>query len=160
MAREYSRTLRVGEQIQRELAQLIQLEIKDPRVGMVTVADVEVTTDLAHAKVYVSVLNELIEGGEGSGQAAVDALNHAAGFLRRELSRRVKLRTTPALHFIHDQTTENANRLAALINRSVANDSQSSHDHSLEAQTSIDESSNNESSGDSSPEDNNPHSEK
>jgi len=121
MPKEYSRTLRVGEQIQRELAQLIQQEIKDPRVGMVTVADVEVTTDLAHAKVFVSVLDE-----QSGAEAAVAALNHAAGFLRRELSRRLALRTTPALRFFHDQTTEKANRLAALINRSVSNDNPSS----------------------------------
>jgi ribosome-binding factor A len=128
MAREYSRTLRVGEQIQRELAQLIQQEIKDPRVGMVTVADVEVTTDLAHARVYVSVLGEHAETDQGKAEGAVAALNHAAGFLRHELSRRLSTRTIPALRFIHDQTTENANRLAALIHRSVADGTPSSED--------------------------------
>lgn len=121
MPKEYSRTLRVGEQIQRELALLIQQEIKDPRVGMVTVADVEVTTDLAHAKVYVSILNVLQGDGDPSkAKATLAALNHAAGFLRRELSRRLSLRNTPALRFFHDQTTENANRLAGLLNRSLA----------------------------------------
>ena len=133
MPKEYSRTLRVGEQIQRELAQLIQLEIKDPRVGMVTVADVEVSTDLTHAKVYVSVLNALVQDdtgttGEEKSRAAIAALNHAAGFLRRELSHRLSLRNTPALHFIHDQTTEKANRLATLINQSLADDNPSAED--------------------------------
>lgn len=111
MPKEFSRTLRVAEQIQRELAQLIQRELKDPRVGMVTVADVEVTTDLSHARVYVSVLDE----DPGAEEAAIMALNHAAGFLRRELSHRLSLRNTPALRFIHDQTTEKANHLAALL---------------------------------------------
>jgi ribosome-binding factor A len=110
MPREYSRTLRVAEQIQRELAQLIQREIKDPRVGMVTVADVEVTTDLSHARVYVSVLD-----GDDKAREAITGLNHAAGFLRRELSHRLSLRNTPALRFIHDQTTEKANQLASLL---------------------------------------------
>jgi len=125
MPKEFSRTLRVGEQIQRELAQLIQLEIKDPRVGMVTVADVEVTTDLAHAKVYVSVLDDLVVTSDGSqAKAAIKALNHASGFLRRELSRRLSLRNTPALFFIHDQTTEKANHLATLLKSTVGDDPQ------------------------------------
>jgi len=121
MAKEYSRTTRVAELIRRELAQLIQQEIKDPRVGLVTLTDVEVTTDLAHAKVFVSVLDKTDAAIE-----AVAALNHAAGFLRRELSRQLSLRTTPALKFIHDQTTENANHLAALIKSAVTDDNQSS----------------------------------
>lgn len=112
MPREYSRTLRVAEQIQRELAQLIQQELKDPRIGMVTVADVEVTTDLSHARVYVTIF-----GGDDNTYETISALNHAAGFLRRELSHRLSLRTTPALRFIHDQTTEKANHLAALLSR-------------------------------------------
>ena len=112
MPREYSRTLRVAEQIQRELAQLIQQELKDPRVGMVTVADVEVTTDLSHARVYVTIF-----GDADKAQDTIAALNHAAGFLRRELSHRLSLRTTPALRFIHDQTTEKANEMASLLSR-------------------------------------------
>jgi ribosome-binding factor A len=110
MPREYNRTVRVAEQIQRELAQLIQQEIKDPRIGMVTVADVEVTADLAHARVYVTVL-----GDDDTARETIAALNHAAGFLRRELSHRMAIRNTPALRFIHDQTTETANRLATLL---------------------------------------------
>jgi len=127
MGREYSRTLRVGEHIQRELAQLIQQEIKDPRVvGMVTVADVEVSTDLAHAQVYVTVLGDRASDDDHSqAEAAVAALNHAAGFLRHELARRLTLRTTPALRFILDRTTEKANRLAALLERSAVTDKRS-----------------------------------
>jgi ribosome-binding factor A len=127
MGREYSRTLRVGEHIQRELAQLIQQEIKDPRVvGMVTVADVEVSTDLAHAQVYVMVLgNETSDDDHRQAEAAVAALNHAAGFLRHELARRLTLRTTPALRFILDRTTEKANRLSALLEGSAVSDKRS-----------------------------------
>jgi len=119
MPKEYSRTLRVAEQIQRELAQLIQQELKDPRVGLVTVADVEVTTDLSHARVYVAVL-----GDADSARDTVAALNHAAGFLRHELSHRLSLRNTPALRFIHDQTTEKANQLASLLSRASSGSQQ------------------------------------
>ena len=99
MAREYSRTVRVAEQLRRELAVLIQQEVKDPRVGMVTVSDVEVTTDLAHAKVYVTVLD-----GEQKIAETLAALNRAAGFLRRELGRRLVLRTIPRLQFYYDRS--------------------------------------------------------
>ena len=128
MGREYSRTLRVGEHIQRELAQLIQQEIKDPRVvGMITVADVEVSTDLAHAQVYVTVLADEANDDDHHRQAeaAVAALNHAAGFLRHELARRLTLRTTPALRFILDRTAEKANRLSALLEGSAVSDKRS-----------------------------------
>ena len=101
MPRDHSRTLRIAEQIQRELAELIRLELKDPRVGMVTLTDVEVTNDYAHAKVFFTTL------GTGDQIAAATAgLNHAAGFLRHELGQRIKLRGIPQLHFIYDESVE------------------------------------------------------
>lgn len=87
MAQEYSRTQRVADQIQRELASLIQREVKDPRVGMATVSAVEVSRDLSHAKVFVTIFNgsedeqEIIE--------SVKALNSASGFLRSQLGQRM-----------------------------------------------------------------------
>ena len=117
MPKEYSRTARVGEQIQRELAVLIQQEVKDPRVGMATVSEVRVSSDLAHAKVYVTVLN-----GDGDEKETIDALNHAARFLRHELARRLALRTTPRLHFYRDEVMERGMRLNALIEASVEAD--------------------------------------
>lgn len=140
MPKEYSRVLRVGEQIQRELATLIQFELKDPRVGMVTIADVEVTTDFAHARIYVSILNEMIAGENVDTKATINALNHASGYLRRELSRRLSLRNTPALRFYHDKTTENANRLSDLINRSVAEDTRRSASESADSENESPES--------------------
>jgi ribosome-binding factor A len=114
MPRDYSRTLRVAEQIQRELADLIRLEVKDPRVGMVTLTGVEVSADYAHAKVFFTSL--------GSGEqitAATAGLNHAAGFLRHELSHRIKLRGIPQLHFIYDESVERGMRLSQLIDEAV-----------------------------------------
>lgn len=114
MPREFSRTLRVAEQIQRELADLVRLEVKDPRVGMVTLTGVEVSPDYGHARVFFTLL-----GGEAQVEAALAGLNRAAGFLRRELGRRIKLRVTPQLHFVHDESVERGMRLSRLIDEAV-----------------------------------------
>jgi ribosome-binding factor A len=114
MPRDHSRTLRVAEQIQRELAELIRLELKDPRVGMVTLTDVEVSADYAHAKVFFTTL-----GTSDQIAAATAGLNHAAGFLRHELGRRIKLRGIPELHFIYDESVERGVRLSRLIDEAV-----------------------------------------
>lgn len=115
MPRDHSRTLRIAEQIQRELAGLIRLELKDPRVGMVTLTDVEVTADYAHAKVFFTTL-----GTSDQIAAATAGLNHAAGFLRHELGQRIKLRSIPQLHFIYDESVERGVRLSRLIDEAVA----------------------------------------
>lgn len=117
MQRQFSRTKRVGAQIQRELAQLIQFEVKDPRVGLVTVSGVDVTKDFAHAKVFVTVLDS-----KHSPEEVLAALNHGAGFLRRELGARMKLRVTPQLHFVYDASVERGANLSALIDAAVASD--------------------------------------
>ncbi len=114
MPRDHSRTLRIAEQIQRELAELIRLELKDPRVGMVTLTDVEVTADYAHAKVFFTLL-----GTDDQIAAATAGLNHAAGFLRHELGQRIKLRGIPQLHFIYDESVERGVRLSRLIDEAV-----------------------------------------
>jgi len=113
--RDHSRALRIAEQIQRELAELIRLELKDPRVGMVTLTDVEVTADYAHAKVFFTTL-----GTSDQMAAATAGLNHAAGFLRHELGQRIKLRSIPQLHFIYDESVERGVRLSRLIDEAVA----------------------------------------
>lgn len=118
MSKEYSRTVRIGEQIQRELAVLIQQEVKDPRLGMVTVAHVKVSPDLSHAKVYITVLG----GEQSSAGETLKALHHAAAYLRHELGRRLVLRVMPQLHFVYDQSQEDGARLVSLINASVAAD--------------------------------------
>ncbi len=115
--RDNSRTRRIADQIQRQLAELIQTEVRDPRIGMVTITGVEVTHELEHAKVYFTVLGEAAEAEESA-----RILNRAAGFLRSALARRLKLRTTPQLHFVYDQSVEHGNRLSALIDQAVSSD--------------------------------------
>ena len=103
-----NRSFKVADQIQRDLTELIARELKDPRVGMVTIQAVEVTPDYAHAKVYFSLLM-------GDPQETQDALNQAAGFLRNGLFKRLHIHTVPTLHFQFDRTTERAADLSALI---------------------------------------------
>ncbi len=108
-----NRGFKVADQIQRDLTELIARELKDPRVGMVTLQSVEVTPDYAHAKVYFSVL-------VGDPQETQDALNQAAGFLRNGLFKRLHIHTVPTLHFLFDRTTERAADMNALIAQAVA----------------------------------------
>jgi ribosome-binding factor A len=107
-----NRSYRVADQIQRDVATLIR-ELKDPRVGMVTINSVEVSPDYAHAKVFFSVL-------VGNAEESEAALNEAAGFLRNGLFKRLAIHTVPTLHFHFDRTTERAADLSALIARANA----------------------------------------
>ncbi len=117
MPKEFPRTRRVGEQIQRELADLIRNEIKDPRVGMVSVTAVIVSRDLSHAKVYVSVL-----GNAEQTDASVRVLGNAAGFLRHKLGKIMHIRIIPELRFYLDRSLEEGARMGALINAAIASD--------------------------------------
>ena len=108
-----NRSFRVADQIQRDLTELIARELKDPRVGMVTIQSVEVTPDYAHAKVYFSLL-------VGDAALCAEGLNQAAGFLRAGLFKRLHIHTVPTLHFIFDRTTERAADMNALIARAVS----------------------------------------
>ena len=108
-----NRGFRVADQIQRDLSELIAREVKDPRVGMVTLNAVEVTPDYAHAKVFFSLLN-------GDPEETATGLNAAAGFLRNGLFKRLHIHTVPTLHFIFDRTTERAADMNALIAKAVA----------------------------------------
>jgi len=107
-----NRSFRVADQIQRDLAELIR-ELKDPRVGMVTLNSVEVSPDYAHAQVYFSVL-------VGDPRDCEQALNEAAGYLRNGLFKRLSIHTVPTLHFHFDRTTERAADLNALIRKANA----------------------------------------
>jgi ribosome-binding factor A len=107
-----NRGFRVADQIQRDLAELLR-EIKDPRVGMVTINAIEVTPDYAHAKVYFSLL-------VGDPAETEEALNHSAGFLRNGLFKRLHIHTVPTLHFVFDRTTERAADMNALIAKAVS----------------------------------------
>ncbi|MDA0190990.1 MAG: 30S ribosome-binding factor RbfA [Proteobacteria bacterium] len=108
--RGFARRDRVSEQIRRELAEIIRGELKDPRVGMISLTDVEVTPDYAHARVYFSTL----AGSEHLAEVLA-GLQKAAGFLRRELGRRIRIHTTPQLHFVFDQSLERGADLSRLI---------------------------------------------
>jgi len=108
-----NRGFRVADQIQRDLAELIARELKDPRVGMVTINAVEVTPDYAHAKVFFSLLT-------GDPEETLAGLNTAAGFLRSGLFKRLHIHTVPTLHFVFDRTTERAADMNALISKAVA----------------------------------------
>jgi len=119
MPREFSRAARIADQIQRDLSVLIRQEVKDPRVGLVTITAVEVNRDLSHAKVYVSSLAEV-----ASTEQSVEALQHAAGFLRRQLGRGLKIRSVPQLQFLYDASVERGVRLSHLIDEAVATGAQ------------------------------------
>jgi len=111
------RPRRIGDQIQRELAELLRQQVKDPRIGMVTVTAVDVSPDLSHAKIFVTHL-----GGTEQAQAVVAALQHTAGYLRTELSHRLKLYSVPELRFYYDDSIESGLRLSQLIDDAVAED--------------------------------------
>ena len=135
MTEQSQRQQRVADLVQRELAVLIQLEINDPRVGMVSVTGVDVSRDFAFADVYITVLNST-SGAEGDRigtqpegkldkleiEENVGALNKAAGFLRSLLARRLKLRTTPKLRFHYDGSISRGNKLSSLIDEALEAD--------------------------------------
>ncbi len=118
MAREYARTDRVGQQIQKEIALILMREVKDPRLSMTTVSDVEVTRDLAYAKVFVTFLtnddNEIKE--------SITVLNEAAGFIRSLLAKQLRARIMPQLRFVYDKSMAEGVRMAALVDQAVASD--------------------------------------
>ncbi len=111
----FSRKERVAEQIRRELADLIRKELKDPRVGMISITEVEVTADYAHAKVFFSTL-----AGSEHLADVMTGLQNASGFLRRELGKRISIHMTPQLHFVFDQSLERGADLSKLIQEAVA----------------------------------------
>lgn len=122
MPREFSRGRRVADQIRKDLAVLIQREIKDPRLGMVTISDTTVSRDLAFADVYFTVLPE------GDSDQAEGLLNNAGGFLRTHLAKSLSTRTTPRLRFHYDHTIENGARISKAIDNARARDSQDRED--------------------------------
>jgi ribosome-binding factor A len=106
----------VAGSLRRELAQLIQMEVKDPEVGFISLSDVEVSRDLAHAKVFVTVF----ESDKAS--ASLKALKRAAGYLRRRLGQEMRIHSVPELHFHHDASVETGERMDNLIEAAVASD--------------------------------------
>ena len=108
--KEYSRKQRIGEQVRRDLASILSREISNPNLGMVTVSGVDVSPDLRHARVYVTIF-----GGNFDVERTILFLNKAAGRLRYCLAQCSTARTTPSLSFVHDSSVEYGSNLTALI---------------------------------------------
>ncbi len=119
MAREFSRTQRVADHLQRELAVLLQREVRDPRVGMVSVTGVQVSRDLGHAKVFYTLL-----GADSAAEAetVTEVLNGMAGFLRSQLSRDSTMRSVPQLRFYFDSSVGRGREMEALIRKAAEAD--------------------------------------
>ena len=117
MPREFPRARRIEEQLKRLLSELIRREVKDPRVGLITITAVSVTRDLSHAKVYFTPF-----AGIGDPEIALEALQHAAGYLRIQVRNQMRLRTAPELVFQLDDSLERGARLSTLIHDAVESD--------------------------------------
>ncbi len=129
MGKDFKRTDRIAEQIQRELAVIALREIKDPRVGMVNFTFVEVSRDLAYAKIYLTILgqDDPVKINE-----TIAVLNRAAGFLRTLLAQRIQLRIMPHLKFIYDETQVKAHHLQSLIDQAVSQINENNDDNNPE----------------------------
>ncbi|GIU16808.1 MULTISPECIES: 30S ribosome-binding factor RbfA [unclassified Shewanella] len=129
MAKEFSRTRRIAQQLQQELAVVLQRDMKDPRIGFVTVNDVDVSRDLNYAKVYVTFFEEdpkLVE-------QKVEALEAAAGYIRSLVAGRMKLRVMPELRFIYDSSLVEGMRMSNLVSRVISNDEAKQKQHGIES---------------------------
>jgi ribosome-binding factor A len=119
--KESGRTLRVADHLREELAEIIRRDMRDPRVGMISINDARVTRDLAYADIYVSTLDAR---GTAEQQALIDVLNRAAGFLRTAVARNSTMRTTPQLRFHYDESIDRGVRMDSLINQARRADEQ------------------------------------
>lgn len=117
MPKDYPRSRRIADQVQRELSDIIRLELKDPRVGMITITDVDVSPDNKNARVFFTVL-----GDKSRIEDALSGLRRAAGFLRSCLAQRMEMRSVPQLQFRHDASVERGMHLSQLIDTAVAED--------------------------------------
>ncbi|ALU90741.1 30S ribosome-binding factor RbfA [Herbaspirillum rubrisubalbicans] len=118
------RGLRVADQIQRDLSELIAFELKDPRVGMITITEVQVTPDYAHAKVFFTTLVDNPEAIKNT----LAGLRKASGYLRTQLGRRLTIHTLPELHFVHDNSTARGIEMSRLIDEANATRAKDSDD--------------------------------
>ncbi len=117
MPREFPRARRIEEQLKRLLSELVRREVKDPRVGLITITAVEVSRDLTHAKVFFTPF-----AGIGDAAVMLEALQHAAGYLRIQVRNQMRLRAAPELDFQLDDSIERGARLSALITDAVDKD--------------------------------------
>jgi ribosome-binding factor A len=119
MAKEYNRTDRLADAVQRILAKMLQFEVRDPRIGMVNINDVEVSRDLSFARVFVTLVDR---EDQADIDEAMKALNKATGFLRTKLAKELDTRIVPKLSFMYDKTSVDGQNLSHLIDRAVAED--------------------------------------
>lgn len=127
MAKEFTRSTRIAEQMQRELADLLMFEVKDPRVSMVTITAVEVTGDMAHAKIFYTAPQSKeakanLANHAKALQSIQNGLEKSAGYLRTQVAKRMLLRTVPALHFVYDESIDIGMKMAQLIDAARATD--------------------------------------
>ena len=113
MKKKSGRPQKLGDLIQREVSDLIRLEVRDPRVGMITITSVDVSPDMTHAKVFFTVLEK------DKLQDTLEGLKRSAGFLRAQLAKRVQMYTTPELRFVYDESVERGDRLSRLIDAAL-----------------------------------------
>ena len=134
--REFSRTDRVGQQIQKEIAVILQREIKDPRLGMVTVSAVEVSRDLSYAKIFITVFNTQ---DEDAAKQSAKVLNEATGYIRSLLGKRIRARIMPELKFVVDNSLMEGMRISNLVDTIIREDNAK---HVNEDDSSVDDASN------------------
>ena len=119
MAREFSRADRVAQELQKEIAIILQREVKDPRIGMVTVSDVEISRDLAYAKVFVTFL---FDSDETAVERGLEGLNQASGYIRSLVGKAMRLRIVAELGFVYDQSLVEGMRMSNLVTNVIRND--------------------------------------
>ena len=128
--REFSRTDRVGQQIQKEIAVILQREIKDPRLGMVTVSAVEVSRDLSYAKIFITVFNTQ---DEDAAKQSAKVLNEATGYIRSLLGKRIRARIMPELKFVVDNSLMEGMRISNLVDSIIREDNAKHVDEDVES---------------------------
>ena len=126
MPREFLRSDRMAEQLRRELAEIVRDEIKDPRLGFVSFTEVRMSRDLSHAVIYCSLFNH------DNQQEAIDVLNRAVGFIRKEIARRIRARIVPTLKFVIDESVVRGAVMDDLISEAINSDKKNSNDEESE----------------------------
>ena len=134
--REFSRTDRVSQSIQKEIAQILQREIKDPRLGFVTVSAVEVSRDLSYAKIFITILDQK---DEDSGKQSIAILNDATGYIRSILGKRIRARIMPELKFVLDTSLMDGMRISNLVETAVRKDNERRVEDSTDTDSSTDQ---------------------
>jgi len=127
MPREFSRSQRMAEQLRREVAEIIRDEIKDPRLGFISITEVRMSRDLSHAVIYYSAFHAGDNGAQQQ-QESIEILNRATGFIRKEIARRIRARIVPTLKFVIDDSVTRGAAMDELINEAIQSDMRNDQD--------------------------------